>query len=416
MSTSTYLTAEQIELSIANTPQVVFETTDACNLACKYCLYGDLYSTYGDRLNRYLDPANAIALLRYLKVLWDKSRNYTVKKHLFLSFYGGEPLLNIPFIESIVEYAMDCLVNEGIKVTFTMTTNGILLDRHIDFLVKHNFKILVSLDGNEYNNSYRVDKLGKPSYNRLISILDAIKQDYPQFFQNNISFNSVVHDRNSSESIIRFIKGKYDKIPSIGELNQSGVLDQSASRFKRMYRSMGGIAADLNGRSYASKMLGLTSVSAKQAYHYLRSYSGMFFDDYVDLLNTKERSYLPTGTCIPFSRKVFMTVGGELLPCERISHNYILGRIRDGHVELDFQHCADVYNRSVNAMLKLCEKCSNKRGCVQCVFCLSTEEQGRRCGGFMTESQFLEYESGMKKFLSANPDLFMSIINESVTI
>lgn len=183
-----------------------------------------------------------------------------------------------------------------------------------------------------------------------------------------------------------------------------------------MYRSMGGIAADLNGRSYASKMLGLTSVSAKQAYHYLRSYSGMFFDDYVDLLNTKERSYLPTGTCIPFSRKVFMTVGGELLPCERISHNYILGRIRDGHVELDFQHCADVYNRSVNAMLKLCEKCSNKRGCVQCVFCLSTEEQGRRCGGFMTESQFLEYESGMKKFLSANPDLFMSIINESVTI
>ncbi len=36
MSTNTYLTAEQIELSIANTPQVVFETTDACNLACKY--------------------------------------------------------------------------------------------------------------------------------------------------------------------------------------------------------------------------------------------------------------------------------------------------------------------------------------------------------------------------------------------
>ncbi len=76
MKIDTYLTAKQIELSIANTPQVVFETTDACNLACKYCLYGDLYSTYGERLNRYLNPSNAIVLLRYLKNLWDKSRNY----------------------------------------------------------------------------------------------------------------------------------------------------------------------------------------------------------------------------------------------------------------------------------------------------------------------------------------------------
>lgn len=416
MSANIYLTSKQIELSIANTPQVVFETTDACNLACKYCLYGDLYSTYGDRLNRYLDPANAISLLRYLKTLWDKSRIYSVDKHIFLSFYGGEPLLNMQFIETIVEYAMKHLVKDGIKVTFTMTTNGILLDRHISYLVKYNFKILVSLDGNEHNNSYRVDKLGNPSFKRLERILELIKQEYPQFFQNNISFNSVLHDKNSSESIIRFIKGKYNKIPSIGELNQSGVLDKSASIFKKMYRSAGGIAEDFNGRSYASMMLGLSSVSAKQAYHYLRSYSGMFFDDYVDLLNNRERNYLPTGTCIPFSRKVFMTVGGELLPCERISHDYILGRIRNGNVELDFQHCADVYNRCVTAMVKLCDKCSNKRGCVQCVFCLSTEEQGRRCGGFMTDSQFHEYELRMKKFISDNPDLFISIINDSITI
>ena len=59
MSTNTYLTAKQIELSIANTPQVVFETTYACNLACKYCLYGDLYSTYEERINRYLGQVNS---------------------------------------------------------------------------------------------------------------------------------------------------------------------------------------------------------------------------------------------------------------------------------------------------------------------------------------------------------------------
>lgn len=32
---------------------------------------------------------------------------------------------------------------------FTMTTNGILLDRYLDFLVQHDFQLLISLDGNE---------------------------------------------------------------------------------------------------------------------------------------------------------------------------------------------------------------------------------------------------------------------------
>lgn len=32
-----------IEYSLANLKQLVFEVTDACNLRCKYCAYADLY-------------------------------------------------------------------------------------------------------------------------------------------------------------------------------------------------------------------------------------------------------------------------------------------------------------------------------------------------------------------------------------
>ncbi|MBQ8959313.1 MAG: hypothetical protein IJ057_13575 [Bacteroidales bacterium] len=31
---------------MANTPQITFEVTDACNLCCEYCAYGKLYAGY----------------------------------------------------------------------------------------------------------------------------------------------------------------------------------------------------------------------------------------------------------------------------------------------------------------------------------------------------------------------------------
>ena len=48
----TYLTAEQIKSALANTPQIIFEVTDACNLRCEYCTFGKLYSDYDKRENK----------------------------------------------------------------------------------------------------------------------------------------------------------------------------------------------------------------------------------------------------------------------------------------------------------------------------------------------------------------------------
>ncbi len=42
----TYLTAGQIKSALANTPQITFEVTDACNLRCEYGTYGQLYAGY----------------------------------------------------------------------------------------------------------------------------------------------------------------------------------------------------------------------------------------------------------------------------------------------------------------------------------------------------------------------------------
>ena len=41
-----YITSDYVVSALANLPQLVFEVTDACNLRCKYCAYGEFYEDY----------------------------------------------------------------------------------------------------------------------------------------------------------------------------------------------------------------------------------------------------------------------------------------------------------------------------------------------------------------------------------
>ncbi|MBA7551086.1 hypothetical protein ES705_43621 [subsurface metagenome] len=86
-----------------------------------------------------------------------------------------------------------------------MTTNAMLLDRYMDYLVQHDFRILISLDGNEKNHSYRVDHAGKNSFKKVLANIKLLQQTFPDFFETNVYFNAVLHNRNSVAEIYKFI-------------------------------------------------------------------------------------------------------------------------------------------------------------------------------------------------------------------
>jgi len=135
-----HLNADNIRYQLANLKQLTFEVTDACNLRCKYCGYGEFYEDYDKRENKMMSTDSAKTLLNYLVELWNSSHNVSANRNVYISFYGGEPLLNMPFIETIVAY-INNIHSPYRSFTFSMTTNAILLDRYMDFLVKHEFNI-----------------------------------------------------------------------------------------------------------------------------------------------------------------------------------------------------------------------------------------------------------------------------------
>lgn len=412
-----FITSEQVIDAVANTPQVVFEVTDVCNLQCRYCLYGDLYADYGERNGNFLSPELAVRFLDNLISLWKSNRNHAANRFTYISFYGGEPLLNMSFIKRVVNH-LNARKSQGLDHEFgyTMTTNGLLLDRHIDFLIDNRFDILVSLDGNAAHNSYRTFKGGTESFWQLTGVLRRIKAEHPDFFESHVSFNSVLHDRNSVSETVAYIKSEYGKVPAVSELNPTGVSGKMTDAFAGIYRRSDESAAGGEEADRLVEELGNKSRTYREMERYIRCNSDRHHGDYLQLLKDGDFHRLPTGTCIPFSRKIFVTADGSILPCERIPHDYVMGRIDDGNAGIDYELSAEIYNTLVGKAEHLCARCHNSKGCVQCVYAIGREDIGKYCGGFMSGQAFRRHEERMLACISRHPGIYRKIMEDSIII
>lgn len=409
-----FLTSEDVKTCFTNAPQITFEITDACNLKCEYCGYGKFYADYDERKNQVLPIKYAENLIDYLSECWQSPINKSINANLYVSFYGGEPLLNMKFIKHIRDY-LEKLKSPFRSFKYSMTTNALLLDKYMDYLVEKEFNLLISLDGNKHNTSYRVDSQGKSAYERIVNNVDKLRAKYPSFFQSNVNFNAVLHNRNSVEEIYYYFKSKYDKIPSIGDLNNVGIRKDKMEEFQKTYKNS--TESLLNSENYTEieKDMFLGAPTYNTATMFLLQNSNFSYHNYNELLYGKEKlyQYLPSGTCTPFSRKIYVTVNGKLLPCERIGHQFALGKLDDGKIEIDFEAIAKRYNKYYNKINNLCRKCHLKKSCTQCIFNLpSVDNKNIRCHGFMNEKTYKIYENNQLLFFKSHPEAYAKIMNE----
>ena len=411
----TEIFADNIEYNLATLPQIVFEVTDACNLRCKYCGYADLYEGYDKRENLKFPFKRAKMLIDYLYTVWKKHYVPGCVRPITISFYGGEPLLNVPFIEQVIEY-LECLPPVGKKYHYSMTTNGMLLNKYMDLLVKKKFHVLISLDGDEKGHGYRIDSAGNNSFQRVYNNVKLLQKRYPSYFKQFVLFNSVLHQKNSIEEILAFMKSNFGKIPSIAPLNNSGVRSDKIDEFNRTYRNYNESFQDASNCESLKNEMFIKEPETNQLLKYLYYQSENVYFNYNSLLfgyDKKRRP--PTGTCTPFAKKMFVTVKGRILQCEKINHEFAVGLVTDDGVQLDFENIAKQYNDYVFKYAKQCKKCGNRFDCMQCVYQIdSIHEKDTSCLGFCTKKQKMEKNNQILRFLAQHPHLYKRLLNEIV--
>jgi uncharacterized protein len=409
------INAQTIKTNLANTRQVLFEVTSRCDFGCHYCWFGEFYSHGCKRQNNDMDPGAAKNLLHYLVEHWNSPLNHSHDSVIHITFYGGEPLLNFSFIEEMVDYVKQLELIHN-RFVFSMTTNGVHLRKYMDFLYEHNFQLLVSLDGDEQNNSYRVFKNGKPTFPAIMENVEALRKKYPGYFSGGVDFVAILHNKNSVPGVHRFFKEHFDKTPYIGPLNPTGVKESRKKHFWKTYANFNQGLYESEDYSLIEKDMFIKLPKVQDATVFLHRYNDFCYDNYNDLIYAAgSKRTTPTGTCTPFSKKIFLTVDGKILPCERIGQQFGLGLASPGRVELDCEKIAARYNDYYNKMRQQCNNCHNSDICTQCIFNIPGIENDKpECGGFMTETDFARYISAFAGYFEDQPGNFSRILQEAV--
>lgn len=397
-----------IESLVESINHIVFEVTDDCNLRCKYCGYGELYYDHDDRNKKYMSISDVKALMSYLYPYLSKSDGM-----LYFSFYGGEPLMNIKLIEQTVDYLESMFTNRSIR--FSMTTNGILLNKYIDYLQKKNFRLLISFDGDRYNHSYRMFPDGSNSFDVLYTNVKAVKEKYPKFFDENVSFNAVIHNRNNIKDVEAFFLCEFEKTPRFSPLDNVGIRPEKIEEFKKMYNDMYAYlrnelpsSTEINSRFINDPFVFSLSVFMKEKLRFTS------YDFYEDVKGIKRKHNIPGGTCLPFQKKLFVTVNKKILPCERIDQKYVLGTIQDSKVLMDFAKISELYNGIYKKMRSRCSVCCRGGVCSQCFFQIEHLDKHNMCPSFADKNRLSEEISNITRFVEGNTYIVPRIINEVV--
>ena len=144
---------------------VTILTTLQCNFACDYCLQGD-HDDWNASVTR-MDPGTAHRVCD-----WLASRLDTVgPKKLSVTFFGGEPLLNLEALYLIAERAWRATQERSIELSISIITNGLLLTPEVvDRLTPYGLEgIKVTLDGDRHTHDrMRPLRGGQGTFDRIV--------------------------------------------------------------------------------------------------------------------------------------------------------------------------------------------------------------------------------------------------------
>jgi len=146
-----------------------------CNLRCRYCFYLEKENLYPQQRDFRMTD----------QVLETFVRDYIASQEaeeISFAWQGGEPtLLGVEFFRKVV--ALQKRYCDGRQISNAFQTNGILLDDEwCEFLAEHNFLVGLSIDGpRELHDRYRVDRGGKPTFDRVMRGLEHLQKHKVEF-------------------------------------------------------------------------------------------------------------------------------------------------------------------------------------------------------------------------------------------
>ena len=338
---------------------LILQVTQNCNLRCEYCVYsGDYQNRTHSQKKMSFDVAKK-AMDYYLSHSRDNNS-------LSMGFYGGEPCLNFELVKKCVDYFEEKA--EGRTTAYNMTTNATLLSEDIiDYIVKHDFSLMISLDGpREVHDKHRKLAFSEEgSFDRVMKKVEYLKEHYPEYCRSSVAFNCVLDTENDFEKINHFVKSSPlisdMKIRSSGintrntdkryGLNEKFLEETNYEKFKIQLELLGELPP-----GSGSRLLSNYKSSLKKA---------------LERADDAGNSELPDewhhgGPCMPGAMRLFVNAEGIFYPCERVNEANCMLQIGNVEEGIDVQKAEHILNFD-EERIDICKNCWAFRRCRQCV-------------------------------------------------
>lgn len=157
---------------------VTLTTTLDCNLGCYYC--------YEDRSTKRLEAEDTQSIIERIA----KGLNRQGKKSLHVDWYGGEPTLNLAFIEVASQSLQAFCRTQGVSYSASIVSNGTTWPKDIaPFIRRHAIRqVQISFDGTKLSHDKRrryrspVDRNDSDSsfetaFNLVTELLNVVRVD-----------------------------------------------------------------------------------------------------------------------------------------------------------------------------------------------------------------------------------------------
>lgn len=308
-----------------NMTSVILQVTQNCNLRCEYCVYsGSYYNRVHN--NKRMSLETAMAAIDYLA---EHSSDTDV---LHIGFYGGEPLLEFDLIKECVSYAKRRC--NGKQLYYNLTTNGTLVTKEIvEFFLENNVLMMFSLGGpKEIHDLSRRSSSNQGSFEKLLSNIKMIKEEYPEYFSKKVSFNTVLNPERSYSCVSDYISGE--------ELLKNNVFMSSLINTHNSKKRTQVSERFMEELRYEEFLLLLSKIEQypKEKLSPLSRPRGMELDSLRFEKNLIGRERIPQkahhgGPCVPGNYRIFVDVDGNFYPCERVSETseeMKIGNLKEG--------------------------------------------------------------------------------------
>ncbi|WP_238654651.1 radical SAM protein [Paenibacillus piscarius] len=337
--------------------------SEDCNFRCEYCVFSDNYAMTREHTKNSMSSEVALeAVSKYL----NHFKNYNGRNLLSIPkicFFGGEPLMNFGLIKEVVKHVQN--IYDG-NIIYMTTTNGSLLSKSkIDFMVENNFYISVSLNGyREEHDRLRVYIGNRGTYDDIIANLRYIKNNYSEYYQNNISFINIYDTGTNLELLKEFyasdelFTNKLSKLSPVIDIGTDWY-EQYSKEEKDEFNI--GVSKIIKGFLSDIKE-GCRSDEVSRSIFRSNFFNVMNRPINVPLKDTKF-PFLPyTSTCMP-GMKVIVGVNGLIHCCEKINEKMPIGTVDSWIDSRKIRKIVNDYNESFGPH---CINCPIQRMCEVC--------------------------------------------------